>query len=356
MTKDSNWLYANVSFDAVKLLDEVAVHGKRLPGVYHSVFDVKEFMFCKRIDLFCVAEPGKRLLFIDTGNPLLTGTAALDQAVSRFEVPWEDATVLLTHFHEDHDGNVPYCLNRGVHDFYAGPLQPYDSDRKKKYLRLLGAEDLHSDDLDYQLDLAMAHKPSALSTEEYRLTCQGQELLPMGDYLFEVVPTPGHTREHICLLERSEKLLFAGDHIVDAPPGIMQFDVGQNLVVRYIENLRMLRNFNLEAVFMSHHEPLYGASVIHPFIEMIIGRYESALTATFEMVKNAGHALSARQAAEIRASKYKGGLAGFPASIQARRIAMMFANLEGLCDIGRFVRSYDDAGHVLYGPKRHNQF
>ena len=60
----------------------------------------------------------------------------------------------------------------------------------------------------------------------------------VGDYRFEYVETPGHTKGHTCLYEPERKILVAGDHILlDITPNISLWNYEQDLLKEYMTSL-----------------------------------------------------------------------------------------------------------------------
>ena len=47
---------------------------------------------------------------------------------------------------------------------------------------------------------------------------RGGERIPVGPYLLEVIPTPGHTKGDICLYEHHNRILFSGDTVFPSSP------------------------------------------------------------------------------------------------------------------------------------------
>jgi glyoxylase-like metal-dependent hydrolase (beta-lactamase superfamily II) len=93
----------------------------------------------------------------------------------------------------------------------------------------------------------------------------GGEILEMDGSHLEVIPTPGHTREHVCFLTR-ESDLFSGDTVLGfgtttifPPDGSMR---------DYINSLRLLRSRNPMRVFPGHGPNREAASqLIDEYIE-----------------------------------------------------------------------------------------
>ncbi|MFA5322023.1 MAG: MBL fold metallo-hydrolase [Smithella sp.] len=100
--------------------------------------------------------------------------------------------IVNTHHHEDHIGN-----NADVQEMFKIPIYAHG-------LALPYLENPHLNDLRlYQRivwDWPKSSKGTAVGSA-----------ITAGDFNFEVINTPGHTNDHICLYEPSKKWLFTGD-------------------------------------------------------------------------------------------------------------------------------------------------
>ena len=105
-------------------------------------------------------------------------------------------TVLTTHSHEDHvAGNEPFARLRGA----------------RVYAHALALPILRGD----------APRPALMPYQKvlwgWPATCQAQEapaVIETGHCRFEVLHTPGHGQDHVCLYEPNEGWLFCGDAYV----------------------------------------------------------------------------------------------------------------------------------------------
>jgi glyoxylase-like metal-dependent hydrolase (beta-lactamase superfamily II) len=82
----------------------------------------------------------------------------------------------------------------------------------------------------------------------------GDETISTGIFNLEVLWTPGHSPGHICLYERSHRILFTGDHIL---PGItpnisLQPHAENNPLGDFLKSLRSLRHLEVETVLPAH--------------------------------------------------------------------------------------------------------
>jgi glyoxylase-like metal-dependent hydrolase (beta-lactamase superfamily II) len=79
---------------------------------------------------------------------------------------------------------------------------------------------------------------------------KGGEALQMGDRMFEVIHSPGHSHDSICLYCEEDKVLFAGDTSLNIQT------VGGTYEEGYIHALEMLRRRDIQAIYFGHGQPL----------------------------------------------------------------------------------------------------
>lgn len=101
------------------------------------------------------------------------------------------ATIINTHHHEDHTGNNHLLQQMLGAKIYAHPEAlphlSHPQTRQRLYLKL------------------------CWSYPEPSTGLPLSESITVGDYTFQVIHTPGHSHDHICLFEAQHKLLFTGD-------------------------------------------------------------------------------------------------------------------------------------------------
>jgi glyoxylase-like metal-dependent hydrolase (beta-lactamase superfamily II) len=161
-------------------------------------------------------------LLIDTGPSHVAGeigSAFNDITIDK---------IVNTHHHEDHIGNNVYFQQLGI-PIYAHPLA----------LPLIADPSIWSAQLrDYQK--YVWGEPPASSA------------MALGDYInskshsFRVIHTPGHSPDHICLLEESQGWLFAGDIFLGEKVKMLRSDENIKDLLNSIEHLL---NFNFETIF-----------------------------------------------------------------------------------------------------------
>lgn len=170
--------------------------------------------------MFCHAYLADGLL-IDCGHPL----GAREFAAWLKTAPVEQA--VLTHYHEDHAGNIPVLNSRGIVPF------------------------AHHAALDW------LHNPPRLLLYERVLWGQSQpgKAAPVGDHIltsrhcFRVILTPGHTQDHLVLLEEREGWLFAGDLYLGER---LYYLRGEERVGQMIASLATVLAADFDLVFCAH--------------------------------------------------------------------------------------------------------
>ncbi|MDA4129870.1 MAG: MBL fold metallo-hydrolase [Thaumarchaeota archaeon] len=87
----------------------------------------------------------------------------------------------------------------------------------------------------------------------------GGEKLRVGKFEFLVIHTPGHTRGTICLYEKSEKILFSGDHVLPTiTPNISLSPLySGNPLGDYLNSIRSLRKLGHVSMVLPSHEFLF---------------------------------------------------------------------------------------------------
>lgn len=139
-------------------------------------------------------------------------------------------TIVNTHHHEDHIGNNIIFQQKGI-PIFAHPLAIPFISNPSSWSNLLH---------DYQ-KLVWGEPPASTA-------------LAIGDYIntrsysFRVIHAPGHSPDHICLLEEDKGWLFAGDLFLSEKVKMLRSD--ENVLV-LIESIQELLNFNFETIFCS---------------------------------------------------------------------------------------------------------
>jgi len=76
------------------------------------------------------------------------------------------------------------------------------------------------------------------------------ETLKLGDRIFEVIYTPGHSHDSVCLYCEQDKTLFSGDTMLTVQ------SIGGTYEPSYIHALQKLCRRDIEAIYPGHGDPL----------------------------------------------------------------------------------------------------
>lgn len=80
------------------------------------------------------------------------------------------------------------------------------------------------------------------------------EVLKLGDRWFEVIHTPGHTTDSICLYSPEERILFSGDTHLDIQTPDGHYEPG------FVRALERLARLNVHTIYPGHGKPMQGRS------------------------------------------------------------------------------------------------
>ena len=161
-------------------------------------------------------------------HAFLVGDMLIDTGTNRVDKPFLTALtgrainkIVNTHHHEDHTGNNGDIQERFTIPIYAHPSAlPYLENPRLNVLRL------------YQRivwDWPKASKGTAIAAG-----------IDAGNFHFEVINSPGHTDDHICLYEPDKKWLFSGDLFCGTTFIYLRRDENYLQILETIKNLSKL--------------------------------------------------------------------------------------------------------------------
>lgn len=227
------------------------------------------------IDIMYLVIGTKRALLIDTGIGV-GNIRAVVETMTR--LPYD---VVNTHHHYDHAGgnghfDVVYAHENAIPVILA---QNQEDTRKEFFLSQQARTE-------YNHEASLVYDSKMLGCFDMKAVQEG-ECFCLGDRNLEVIFTPGHTKDGICLLDRENRLLFSGDTIVSTPT--LMFDVFSDTMTNYLESLRKLHRMKdaYELIFPGHYlRPIGEIYVEHQIscVKEILGgscrdeRQDSAMT------------------------------------------------------------------------------
>ena len=80
------------------------------------------------------------------------------------------------------------------------------------------------------------------------------DVIDLGGLELEMIHTPGHTHGHTCVLNRTDRSLFTGDHILGTGTTAVSPDRGD--MAKYIDSLRKLQPLDVSVLYPGHGSPV----------------------------------------------------------------------------------------------------
>lgn len=164
--------------------------------------------------------------FVD-GLMIDTGPYHVNQEISEKTTSLDIKQIINTHHHEDHIGNNSLLL-----DTYNLPYVL----AHEKAVPLIENPELWIHELKpYQL-FAWGEPPASKAKAI-------EKEISTDKYSFEIIHTPGHSEDHICLLEKNQGWLFSGDIFLTENPAVARSDENINMIINSIDEI-LKHDFN----------------------------------------------------------------------------------------------------------------
>ncbi|HJZ13252.1 MAG TPA: MBL fold metallo-hydrolase [Acidobacteriota bacterium] len=105
--------------------------------------------------------------------------------------------------------------------------------------------------------------PNAYKIQGFMMerTVKDGEILDLGERKLEVVMTPGHTPDSLCLLDRENRLLFIGDTFYLGPIYLYTLEADFERYAASVKKLASLRD-KIEIVLTAHNVPVVAADYL----------------------------------------------------------------------------------------------
>lgn len=199
---------------------------------------------------------------VDSGWNVPEAWDALEQQLRDAGVGFDKLkTLLVTHIHPDHYGLAGRVKeNSGAKVVIHQREKDMIRSRYRNPDQLLATMGdwliMHGVPRDSMEDLKASAMPvrSYVDAVEPDEVVWGGERLPIGRFEFEVWWTPGHSPGHICFLERQQKFILTGDHVLPTiTPNVSLHPQQQgNPLGDYIASLERLEDLDVKTVLPAH--------------------------------------------------------------------------------------------------------
>ena len=193
-----------------------------------------------------------RWLMVDTGMNRPECLDAMRAALAALAVDLDRTDFFITHSHSDHIGLVSELRGPSSRVFLhsadaAIVLNPNLWTGMAAEARIHGFPNP---------DAAVEKHPGRryLFTGRPEFTSlQEGDTLPVGDYTFRCIETPGHTPGHLCLWEPKAGLLFSGDHVLDTiTPNISGWCCGADPLGEFLASLEKIATYDIRTILPGH--------------------------------------------------------------------------------------------------------
>lgn len=194
-------------------------------------------------------------LLVDTGWDDPKTLRVFEEEIKKIGISFQEITqIIVTHFHYDHLGlagklgqlsGAKVALHQNERRFIE--LRDIPNEQKirvmKEWLSKHGFPENEIPDYVFSIDM-----------ESPDIYLYGNEQINTGFFNFEIIWTPGHSPGHICLYERTKRLLLSGDHLIaEITPQISALPLLVNNPLKdYLNSLKDLRTLDVQFVLPGH--------------------------------------------------------------------------------------------------------
>ena len=195
-----------------------------------------------------------RFLIIDTGMNREECRQVMSAGLRELSVDLTKTDFFITHLHADHFGLVSSLATDTSTIYFNQPDadRVYADGKWEQNLNFAAINGFPEE----ERNQALANHPGRIYGSRghlaFHLRKEG-DTIGIGEYWFQCVETPGHTRGHMCLYEPNQKILMSGDHIlIDITPNISLFSDEVNPLEEYLSSLDKVYNFDIKLVLPGH--------------------------------------------------------------------------------------------------------
>lgn len=299
----------------------------------------------KALNAYLICSDDRNLL-IDTGLNHEACRSAMRTGLETLGVDMNRTDIFITHFHADHFSLVPIIATPTSRIFFnRRDAELIDSwDGINSMVELCRGHGFPVS----QLKKAFEHHPAIRFGTQWvpgaKILADG-ETLTYGDYCLTCVETPGHSLGHLCLYEKTEAILIAGDHLlIDITPNIQGWSEAENSLGKYLDSLRKIYPLDVRLVLPGHRRLF---SDHRKRIDELLEHHEKRLEEVKAILAGGprhAYAAASKMTWDIRAANWE----AFPCAQQWFATGEALSHLQYLESLGEARRETIDGNAVFY--------
>lgn len=305
----------------------------------------------KELNAYLVKGPDRSLL-IDTGFRLPECKIALESGLAETGVDRSTLDVLVTHIHTDHTGLSVEMAGPGGH-VYIGELDyPFTTRAfEEAFWRQMDRRFLGEGFPLSEIQAVSKTNPARVLGPQLDLplytAVKDGAVFQIGDYRLEVLSVPGHAPGQLCLWMEAQGILFTGDHVLfDITPNISVWANMDNMLGRYLENLKRVRAYPVKLALPAHRH----SGNLKKRVDELLQHHQARVAETLSIVKKypglTAYDITGRMTWDIRAKSW----ADFPLNQKWFAVGEALAHLELLQKEGLVRRITREDGTFVYAP------
>jgi glyoxylase-like metal-dependent hydrolase (beta-lactamase superfamily II) len=203
----------------------------------------------------------KRAMLIDSGLGILNIRQEIEKITKNLPI-----ILVNTHCHFDHIGgnhlfekvlipNDNFAINAAAHGVSTSQITEYFDVNEFKDL--------------------LNGKPYQILPFKYTRLLEDQDVIDLAPFKFQIIKTPGHSSDSICLFEKENGWLFAGDTLYDGP---IFLHLAESNFADYMKSIqKLLKLPKIDMIFPGHNGFYMDNAVIEKINSALVENEKFAL-------------------------------------------------------------------------------
>jgi len=206
----------------------------------------------------------ERSLLVDNGFNCAESRAVMNDAINTLGIDMTVTDLFITHLHADHSGMTEYLASSTSRVFASyedgmGVLASQNVNYWGKFDDFMQFSGLINAGVENN---TQQHPGRMYGTAYFKnfIPIKESDRIDVGDFTFQCVMTPGHTKGHVCLYEQTHRLLLCGDTILGKiTPNISLWEIGGDDVLgQYLQSLDKIEKLDIDVVLPGHRHIMYN--------------------------------------------------------------------------------------------------